>query len=64
LASAGVRREEIAGVGWSGLLVAGLTGVLPGIAVGRIAGYLFLQVMTAGDAVLFMFATSAASSAR
>jgi hypothetical protein len=56
LAPAGVRREDITGVGWNGLLVAGLIGVLPGIVVGGIAGYLFLQVVTAGDAILFMFA--------
>lgn len=56
LATAGVRREDIAGVGWNALLVAGLIGVLPGVVVGGIAGYLFLQVVTAGDAILFMFA--------
>jgi hypothetical protein len=56
LASAGVRREDIGGVGWRGLLVSGLVGILPGIVAGGIAGYLFLQMVTAGDAILFMFA--------
>ena len=56
LAPAGVRRTDIVGVGWNRLIVAGLIGMLPGIVIGGIAGYLFLKVVTAGDAILFMFA--------
>jgi hypothetical protein len=56
LAVAGFARSDFAAAGWARLIGFAVLGCGVGIGVGFMIGVVFLQIVTAGDAVLFLFA--------
>lgn len=56
LAGAEFSRNDFVAVGWARLIPLTVLGCGAGIAVGFVAGTVLLRIITAGDAIIFMFA--------
>jgi MFS family permease len=56
LAVAGFSRNDFAAAGWGRLLLFTMLGCGVGIALGTVAGTVLVQIITAGDAIIFMLA--------
>jgi len=56
LAVAGFVREDFGAAGWLKLCLLSLGGLVLGIGIGFVVGSVWVQVLPAGDAIIFMFA--------
>jgi hypothetical protein len=56
LAVAGFSRSDFGAAGWTRLILFSLLGCGVGIAIGFFAGTVYVQMVPAGDAIIFMFA--------
>lgn len=55
MAVAGVRLRDFAVVGWTKLIVCAISGLAVGVAVGLLAGLVYIRLIPAGDVVVFVF---------